>query len=40
MEIEPYADPQDFLRKLAAARHVVTAESGTGWRARLRPGRP
>jgi predicted metal-dependent phosphoesterase TrpH len=39
MEIEPYADPQDFLRKLAAARHVVTAESGTGWRARPRPDR-
>ena len=39
MEIEPYADPRDFLRKLASARHVVTAESGTGWRARLRPAR-
>jgi len=38
MEIEPYADPQDFLRKLAAARHVVTSESGGGRRARPRPG--
>jgi predicted metal-dependent phosphoesterase TrpH len=37
MEIEPYTDPQDFLARLAAARHVVTARSGTGPRARPRP---
>jgi len=33
MEMEPYADVQDFLPKLRSARHVVTAESGTGRRA-------
>jgi predicted metal-dependent phosphoesterase TrpH len=33
MEIEDYASPQDFLEKLRDARHVVTANSGTGRRA-------
>lgn len=33
MEIEEYRDVPDFLEKLRAARHVVTAESGTGRRA-------
>jgi len=33
MEIEPYSDVQDFLAKLRCARHVVTAQSGTGRRA-------
>jgi predicted metal-dependent phosphoesterase TrpH len=33
MEIENYTSPQDFLDKLRAARHVVTASSGTGRRA-------
>ena len=33
MEIEEYESPADFLAKLATARHVVTAESGTGRRA-------
>lgn len=33
MEMEPYADVQDFLEKLRFARHVVTASSGTGRRA-------
>ena len=33
MEIEDYKDPADFLEKLRAARHVVTASSGTGRRA-------
>lgn len=33
MEMEEYADPQDFLEKLRFARHVVTASSGTGRRA-------
>lgn len=33
MEMEAYADPQDFLAKLRSARHVVTASSGTGRRA-------
>lgn len=33
MEVEEYDGPADFLAKLAAARHVVTAESGTGRRA-------
>jgi predicted metal-dependent phosphoesterase TrpH len=33
MEIEEYQDIPDFLEKLRAARHVVTAESGTGRRA-------
>ena len=28
MEIEPYDGPADFLAKLSAARHVVTAASG------------
>jgi predicted metal-dependent phosphoesterase TrpH len=32
MEIEDYADAQDFLLKLRQARHVVTDESGTGRR--------
>ena len=33
MEMEDYSDPHDFLEKLRFARHVVTAESGTGRRA-------
>lgn len=33
MEMEDYSDPHDFLEKLRLARHVVTAESGTGRRA-------
>lgn len=33
MEMEDYSDPHDFLEKLRVARHVVTAESGTGRRA-------
>jgi predicted metal-dependent phosphoesterase TrpH len=33
MEMEEYASPQDFLKKLREARHVVTASSGTGRRA-------
>ena len=33
MEMEAYTDVQDFLVKLKSARHVVTAESGTGRRA-------
>jgi predicted metal-dependent phosphoesterase TrpH len=33
MEIESYTGPRDFLEKLGAARHVVTASSGTGRRA-------
>jgi predicted metal-dependent phosphoesterase TrpH len=33
MEIEDYTSPQDFLKKLRNARHVVTASSGTGRRA-------
>ncbi len=33
MEIADYANPQDFLKKLRNARHVVTASSGTGRRA-------
>jgi predicted metal-dependent phosphoesterase TrpH len=33
MEIEDYLDPADFLEKLRDARHVVTANSGTGRRA-------
>lgn len=33
MEMEEYGDPADFLEKLRYARHVVTAESGTGRRA-------
>ena len=33
MEIEEYDGTQDFLDKLRAARHVVTASSGTGRRA-------
>jgi len=33
MEMEEYTSPQDFLRKLRDARHVVTASSGTGRRA-------
>ena len=32
MEMEPYDGPVDFLDKLARARHVITAESGTGRR--------
>ncbi len=32
MEIEDYDDAQDFLDKLRHARHVITAESGTGRR--------
>lgn len=40
MEIEPYSGAQDFLGKLAAARHVVTAQSGTGRRARPRLAPP
>jgi predicted metal-dependent phosphoesterase TrpH len=33
MEIEDYATPQDFLKKLRNARHVITASSGMGRRA-------
>lgn len=33
MEMDDYADVADFLAKLREARHVVTAESGTGRRA-------
>jgi predicted metal-dependent phosphoesterase TrpH len=33
MEMETYSGPQDFLDKLRYARHVVTADSGTGRRA-------
>ena len=33
MEIEEYTSPLDFLEKLRAARHVITASSGTGRRA-------
>ncbi len=33
MEMEDYDGVQDFLEKLRAARHVVTASSGTGRRA-------
>ena len=33
MEIDDYADAADFLAKLKRARHVVTAQSGTGRRA-------
>lgn len=33
MEIDDYADAQDFLLKLRLARHVVTDKSGTGRRA-------
>jgi predicted metal-dependent phosphoesterase TrpH len=33
MEMEPYHSAADFLEKLRAARHVVTAESGTSRRA-------
>lgn len=33
MEMDEYADPNDFLAKLRFAHHVVTAESGSGRRA-------
>jgi predicted metal-dependent phosphoesterase TrpH len=33
MEMDAYANASDFLDKLRAARHVVTAASGTGRRA-------
>jgi predicted metal-dependent phosphoesterase TrpH len=33
MEIDDFKDSADFLEKLRRARHVVTAESGTGRRA-------
>jgi predicted metal-dependent phosphoesterase TrpH len=33
MEIEDYSTPQDFLKKLRNARHVITASSGMGRRA-------
>ena len=33
MEMEEYSDTEDFLEKLRFARHVVTANSGTGRRA-------
>jgi predicted metal-dependent phosphoesterase TrpH len=33
MEIEDYTSPLDFLEKLRSARHVITANSGTGRRA-------
>jgi predicted metal-dependent phosphoesterase TrpH len=33
MEIDNYTSPDDFLDKLRRARHVVTANSGTGRRA-------
>jgi predicted metal-dependent phosphoesterase TrpH len=32
MEMDPFEGPADFLKKLARARHVVTADSGTGRR--------
>lgn len=32
MEMDPFLGPADFLEKLARARHVVTADSGTGRR--------
>jgi len=33
MEMEDYTSPQDFLKKLREAQHVVKASSGTGRRA-------
>ncbi|OLB88846.1 MAG: hypothetical protein AUI15_27175 [Actinobacteria bacterium 13_2_20CM_2_66_6] len=33
MEIEEFDGPDDFLHKLAGARHIVTSTSGTGRRA-------
>jgi hypothetical protein len=33
MEMEGYSDVADFLAKLRDARHVITAQSGTGRRA-------
>lgn len=33
MEIDDFKDSSDFLEKLRLARHIVTAESGTGRRA-------
>jgi len=33
MEMDDYVDVADFLAKLRDARHVVTAQSGTGRRA-------
>ncbi len=33
MEMDDYVDVADFLVKMRQARHVVTAESGTGRRA-------
>ena len=33
MEIEQFDGPDDFLHKLAGARHIVTSTSGTGRRA-------
>ena len=33
MEIEAFDGPDDFLQKLAGARHIVTSASGTGRRA-------
>jgi len=33
MEIEEFTSPMDFLEKLRSARHVITANSGTGRRA-------
>jgi predicted metal-dependent phosphoesterase TrpH len=33
MEMDDYTTPADFLEKLRAARHVITASSGTGRRA-------
>ena len=33
MEMDEYSDAKDFLEKLRHARHVITAESGSGRRA-------
>lgn len=33
MEMDEYSDTKDFLEKLRHARHVITAESGSGRRA-------
>jgi predicted metal-dependent phosphoesterase TrpH len=33
MEMDEYSDPHGFLEKLRHARHVITADSGTGRRA-------
>jgi hypothetical protein len=33
MEMDGYTTPADFLENLRTARHVITANSGTGRRA-------